>query len=179
MSRIVSLIKEQTPGSGFRNKLLELIQDHEKGNDIELFGGDEFIEELARQFREMGQFEKLLYVHKDENCFVSTISMDEETKITFDKMCSIAEAAKDSLNDCETYALFLYLSDSLRNPILFSKWIFQWLIEVVKKFKKDDSVVLKFVYGFGISYCELFESLYGKLALKDSLMSQICLIMIE
>jgi hypothetical protein len=94
--------------------------------------------------------------------------MDEETGITYDKLCSIAEAAKDSLNDCEAYALFLYLSDTLRNPILFSKWIFQWLIEVVKKFKRDDSVILKFVYGFGINYCELFERLYGKLALKYS-----------
>ena len=84
--------------------------------------------------------------------------MDGETRITYDKMYSIAEAAKDSLNDCETYALFLYLSDSLRNPILFSKWIFQWLVETVRKFKKDDSVILKFVYGFGINYCELFES---------------------
>jgi hypothetical protein len=101
--------------------------------------GDEFVQELARQFRGMGQFEKLLYEHKDEDCFVPTISMDEETRITYDKMCSIAETAKDSLNDCESYALFLYLSDSLRNPILFSKWIFQWLIEVVKKFKMIQS----------------------------------------
>jgi hypothetical protein len=27
---------------------------------------------------------------------------------------------------------------------------------------QDDSIILKFVYGFGINYCELFESLYGK-----------------
>ncbi|HEY7080756.1 MAG TPA: tetratricopeptide repeat protein, partial [Nitrososphaeraceae archaeon] len=88
--------------------------------------------------------------------------MDEETRRTYDKMCSIAETAKNSLNDSELYAFFLYLSDSLRNPILFRAWIFQWLIEVVKRYKNEESVILKFVYGFAINYCELFETICGK-----------------
>jgi hypothetical protein len=56
VSRIVASIKEQTPGNEFRNKLLELVQDYEKGNDMELLDGDHLIQELARQFREIGQF---------------------------------------------------------------------------------------------------------------------------
>jgi hypothetical protein len=67
VSRIVSLIKEQTSDSGFRNKLLELIRDHEKGNDVESLGGGEL---------------KSFYMSTKTDCFVSTISMDEETRIT-------------------------------------------------------------------------------------------------
>lgn len=169
LSRTITTTKERTPSSKFREELLGLINDHEKRKDMELIDDDRFIEELSRQFRNIGQFERLLYKHENEDLLESSINMDKKTREMYDIMYAIADAAKNSLNDCETYALFLYLSDSLRNPILFNGWIFQWIIEVTKKFKKNESVILKFVYGFAINYCELFESLCKNLDFKHNI----------
>ena len=163
MSRTAVTTKEETASIEFRDKLLELINDQEIKNSIARIDGDKFIEELSRQFRREGQFQKLLYTHRNDNFFLHSINMDEETRMAYDRMCLIAESAKSSLDDCELYALFLYLSDSLRNPILFGGWIFQWLIEVVKRYKKKESVILKFVYGYAINYSELFAAFCGKI----------------
>jgi hypothetical protein len=40
---------------------------------------------------------------------------------------------------------------------------FHWLIEVVKRYKKKESVILKFIYGFAINYSELFAAFCGKI----------------
>jgi tetratricopeptide (TPR) repeat protein len=165
MSKIVTTTRYETFDTEFRDKLLDLIiGDGVKRNEVALMEDDRFVEELARQFRKIQQFQKLMYQHKNDDLSSLSINMDEETRLIYDKMCLVAASAKNSLHDCELYALFLYLSDSLRNPILFRGWIFQWLIEVVKRYKKEESVILKFVYGFAIDYCELFETLFGKLA---------------
>ena len=143
MSKIVTTTRYEISDTEFRDKLLELIEDQVKRDEIALMEDDRFVEELARQFRRIQQFEKLLYRHKNDDISTLSINMDKETRLTYDKMCSVAASAKNSLYDCELYALFLYLSDSLRNPILFRGWIFQWLIEVVKRYKKEESSHLK------------------------------------
>lgn len=84
MSRTITTTKERTPSSEFRDKLLGLINDHEKRKDIELIDGDRFIEELSRQFRKIGQFERLLYKHENEDLLASSINMDKKTRELYD-----------------------------------------------------------------------------------------------
>lgn len=77
MSRTAVTTKEETASIEFRDKLIELINDQEIRNDIARLDGDKFIEELSRQFRREGQFQKLLYTHRIDNSFLHSINMDE------------------------------------------------------------------------------------------------------
>jgi tetratricopeptide (TPR) repeat protein len=170
MSRTIVVTNQHIPRSEFKDKLLDLINDNDIRNIIGSKDGDKFIEELSKQFRKMGMFEKLLskLCERQNSFFIEPSEMDEETRVIDSKMRSIAKEAEDSLDDCELYARFLYLTDSLRNPILFRGWIFEWLRTVFKRYEKNESVILKFVYGFAYNYCELFEILFGKLNFKAS-----------
>jgi tetratricopeptide (TPR) repeat protein len=170
MSRTIAVTKQNILPSEFRDKLLDLISDDGKRDIIASKDGDKFVEELSKQFRKIGLFEKLLakLCEYQNRFYIEPSEMDEETRIMDSKMRLLAKEAEDSLDDCELYARFLYLTDSIRNPILFREWIFKWLDTVFRRYEKSESVILKFVYGFAYNYCELFEVLFGKLNFKSS-----------
>src|SRR4051812_17389467 len=100
MSKIVTTTRYAISDIEFRDKLLDLIEDQVRRDEIALMEDDRFVEEVARQFRRVQQFETLLYLHKnDKSDDLSALSfnMDKKTRGTYDKMCSVAESAKYSL----------------------------------------------------------------------------------
>ena len=123
MSRTVAVTKQNILPSEFRDKLLDLISDDGKRDIIASKDGDKFIEELSKQFRKIGLFEKLLskLCERQNSFFIEPSEMDEETRVIDSKMRSIAKVAEDSLDDCELYARFLYLTDTLTKPNPFQR----------------------------------------------------------
>ena len=79
MSRTVAVTKQHIPRSEFKDKLLDLINDDDSRNVIASKDGDKFIEELSKQFRKIGLFEKLLFkiCERQNSFFIEPSEMDE------------------------------------------------------------------------------------------------------